>query len=175
MIYFLTGVRLNDIRGLHFHTNRSATRLSIPNLQERIYTNSRASYFEIPIDEEENPGHEFIAIDNRKQGKYSIKVIPEPNALPTDTYSLEATIDGQAMTLACDIQIQNIPIQPYEVESKLNRSDFDADGDADAIDLSTLSLHWLAQDCDYPDWCEGTDLNYDNAIDLMDFALFADK
>jgi murein DD-endopeptidase MepM/ murein hydrolase activator NlpD len=133
-----------------------------------------ASYFEIPIDEEENPGYEFIAIDNRKQGKYSIKVIPEPNALPTDTYSLEATIDGQTMTLACDIQIQNIPIQPYEVESKLNRCDFDSDGDVDFADLAKLSYHWLSQDCNYPDWCEGADLNYNHFVDLIDISLFAE-
>jgi murein DD-endopeptidase MepM/ murein hydrolase activator NlpD/subtilisin-like proprotein convertase family protein len=133
-----------------------------------------ASYFEIPIDEEENPGYEFIAIDNRKQGKYSIKVIPEPNALPTNTYSLEATIDGQTMVLAEDVQIQDIPAEPYQVESKLIFSDFDNDTDVDFADLAKLSYHWLSQDCNYPDWCEGADLNYNHFVDLIDISLFVE-
>jgi len=53
--------------------------------------------------------------------------------------------------------------------------DLDGDMDVDLADLSTLNLHWLAQDCNYPDWCEGTDLNYNNTVDFADFALFAEK
>jgi len=73
---------------------------------------------------------------------------------------------------AKDVQIQEIPAEPYLLESKLNRSDFDSDGDVDMNDLATLSSHWLRQDCNYPDWCEGTDLNYNRFVDFIDFALF---
>ena len=83
-------------------------------------------------------------------------------------------IEGHTMVLAEDVQIQDIPTQPYEFESKLNRSDFDTDGDVDYVDLAKMSQHWLAQDCNYPDWCEGTDLNYNGFIDFIDFGILAE-
>ena len=114
-----------------------------------------------------------ICIMDRKVGNYIISVVPESNALPTDTYSLEAVIEGETMVLAEDVEIKDIPAEPYEVESKLNRCDFDTDGDVDAVDFGTLVRHWLEQDCNYPGWCEGTDLNYNGFIDFIDFGLFA--
>lgn len=116
---------------------------------------------------------DWVGIPEPKTGMYLLNVVPEVNALPTDTYSLEVTINGQTMVLAQDVQIQDIPAEPYEFESKLNRSDFDSDGDVDFADLAGLISHWLAPDCNYPDWCEGTDLDYSGYIDLADFGLFA--
>jgi hypothetical protein len=54
-------------------------------------------------------------------------------------------------------------------------ADFDEDGDVDIIDFGTLSMHWLSQDCNYPHWCEGTDLNYSGFVDFTDFAIFAEN
>lgn len=132
-----------------------------------------ASYFEIPLDEEGNPGYELIIIDDRKQGEYLIEVVPEPNALPTDTYSLMSEVEGRTAILAEDVQIEAIPPEPYEFESKLCYSDFDADGDVDWTDLATLCLRWLEQDCNYPAWCEGTDVDYSGNVNFVDFAIFA--
>ena len=129
-------------------------------------------YMEYDVDDDGDT-EDIIIIPNKKIGNYLIQVIPEPNTLPTDTYSLEATVDGQTMVLAQDVRIQDIPPQPYEFESKLNRADFDTDGDVDFADLNTLCLHWLEQDCNYPSWCEGADLNYSGFVDFTDFALFA--
>jgi subtilisin-like proprotein convertase family protein len=115
-----------------------------------------------------------ICITDRKVGNYIISVVPESNALSTDTYSLRAMIDGQTMVLAEDVQIQDIPAEPYRVESKLIFSDFDNDTDVDFADLAKLSYHWLSQDCNYPDWCEGADLNYNHFVELIDISLFVE-
>jgi hypothetical protein len=68
------------------------------------------------------------------------------------------------------ILITNITLTIYP-----QLGDLDGDMDVDLADLSTLNSHWLAKDCNYPDWCEGTDLNYNNTVDFADFALFAEK
>jgi len=133
-----------------------------------------AVYSEYDINKDGHLDDEII-IPYRKTGVYLVDVIPESNALPTDTYSLEAVIEGQTMVLAQDVQIEDIPAEPYVFESKLNPSDFDNDGDVELTDLSTFCLHWLEQDCNYPDWCEGTDLNYNHFVDFTDFAIFADN
>jgi hypothetical protein len=132
-----------------------------------------ATYLEYDIN---GDGHleDEVIIPYRKIGNYLVTVLPEPNTLPTDTYSLETTIDDQTMIVAQDTQIQDIPPEPYKFESKLNWSDFDSDGDADYADLDKISYHWLSQDCNYPDWCEGADLNYSHFVDLIDITLFAE-
>jgi len=132
----------------------------------------RAAYDEVDIDGDGDL-EVRVSIIHKKIGEYFIDVIPESNALPTDTYSLEAVIDGQTVVLAEGVQIQDIPTEPYIFESKLNRADFDSDGDVDAVDIDTFALHWLAEDCNYPSWCEGTDLNYSGRVNFVDFAIFA--
>jgi hypothetical protein len=130
-------------------------------------------YFSVyDIDENGRPD-EMVTIPKRKVGIYLITVIPESNALPTDTYSLEAIISGQTMILAQNVQIQNIPPHPYVFVSRLNPSDFDGSGHVDWVDLAKLGLYWLTEDCNYPDWCERTDLNYSGSVDFLDFGLFA--
>jgi len=131
-----------------------------------------AAYVEIDIDGDGDLDEE-ISIPYKKVGYYQITAVPEANALPDDTYSLEVVLDGQTMVLAEDVQIKDIPAEPYIFESKLNRSDFDSDGDVDYVDLAKMSQYWLAQDCNYPDWCGGVDLNYNRFVDFIDFGLFA--
>jgi len=72
-----------------------------------------AWYFEMPIDEEGMPGYEFIAIDERKLGDYLIKVIPEVEALPTDTYTLEVLGENGNVVVAEAVRIAEIPLNPY--------------------------------------------------------------
>jgi hypothetical protein len=129
--------------------------------------------FDFPIAISE-PGDEpfCLLIPYPEKGVYLIHVIPEPNALPTDTYSLEVIINGQTMVLAQDVQIQNIPSEPYIIESKLNPADFDNDGDVDFYDYAAFASRWMSADCHYPDWCEGRDLNYSGLVDFVDLDIF---
>jgi len=130
-----------------------------------------ATYDEVDIDADGETEDLFV-IPNPKVGQYLINVIPEPNALPTDTYTLEATVDDQTMVLAQDVQIQNIPSEPYIIKSKLNPADFDNDGYVKLSDFAAFCLHWFEQNCEYPTWCEGADLDYNGRVDFMDLAIF---
>jgi hypothetical protein len=38
--------------------------------------------------------------------------------------------------------------------------------------LGVLASYWLEQECDKPDWCEGTDLDQNSAVDFVDLVLF---
>jgi len=60
---------------------------------------------------------DMVAMLERKIGDYSITAIPEPEALPTDTYTLEVWADNVIIALAENVQISNIPSQPYIVRS----------------------------------------------------------
>ena len=52
--------------------------------------------------------------------------------------------------------------------------DFDESTVVDFADLDILTSYWLADDCNEPDWCEGTDLDTSHKVDFIDFALFSD-
>lgn len=73
-----------------------------------------ASYLEVDIDGE--PGIQ-IRIPDRKIGDYLIEVIPKPGALPTDTFTLEISLFGESMIIARNVQIGDIPAEPYVVVS----------------------------------------------------------
>jgi len=53
----------------------------------------------------------------RKIGDYLIQVVPEPEDLPTDTYSLIVTANDQTIILAEDVPISDIPRVPYIIKS----------------------------------------------------------
>ena len=74
-----------------------------------------ASYLEVDIDGEAGVQ---IRIPDRKIGDYLIEVIPKPGALPTDTFTLEASLFGESMIIARNVLISNIPPEPYKVVSK---------------------------------------------------------
>ncbi len=71
-----------------------------------------ASYQKIDADGD-GEEDELLTIFWPKEGSYSIYVIPKPNALPIDTYSLEVITNGETITLAQDAAIQDIAHQPY--------------------------------------------------------------
>jgi hypothetical protein len=52
-----------------------------------------------------------------KKGAYVVRPVPKPNALPTDTYSLDVEIAGKTIQLAQDVLVQNIPTHGYGVAS----------------------------------------------------------
>jgi peptidoglycan/xylan/chitin deacetylase (PgdA/CDA1 family) len=57
----------------------------------------------------------FFFIPEATPGQYSVRVIPEANALPDATYSLEVDVDGQPVVLAQDVLVRDIPQEPYTV------------------------------------------------------------
>jgi PKD repeat protein len=71
-----------------------------------------ATYEETDIDED-GELDDLFAIPERKTGDYLIQVIPEPDALPTDIYNLEVAANGETIILAEDVQISDIPSEPY--------------------------------------------------------------
>ena len=59
----------------------------------------------------------IISIPERKVGDYYIDLIPNDDASPTDTYSLEVHTESITIVLADNIQIINMPEQPYIIRS----------------------------------------------------------
>lgn len=53
--------------------------------------------------------------------------------------------------------------------------DMDNDNDVDFIDYAIFAPHWFEQDCNYPTWCEGTDLDYSGRVDFNDLAIFTES
>jgi len=54
---------------------------------------------------------------NLKKGDYLIKPVPLPDAMPSDTFSLEVEAAGTTIVLAQHISIQDIPSQGYGIRS----------------------------------------------------------
>jgi len=52
--------------------------------------------------------------------------------------------------------------------------DFNNDTVVDFADFGVLASHWQVADCNDPDWCEGTDLDTNGAVDSNDLGLFVD-
>jgi len=73
-----------------------------------------ATYYERDLNDDSNPDDLFI-IPERKIGDYHITVIPEPDAKPTDTYTLVVSAFDMTLTLAENVRISDIPEQPYIV------------------------------------------------------------
>jgi len=59
---------------------------------------------------------DVVTILHRKLGNYSIWVVPEPEAIPTDTFTLEVSTQTQIIVLAENVAISEIPSEPYIFE-----------------------------------------------------------
>jgi len=64
-------------------------------------------------------GHvdDLIYIPDRKMGDYLVVAAPESDAKPTDTFTLEVWAENMTTIFAENVQIKNIPTQPYIVRS----------------------------------------------------------
>ncbi|TKJ32893.1 MAG: hypothetical protein CEE38_21980 [Planctomycetes bacterium B3_Pla] len=60
---------------------------------------------------------DIVIMGEIKIGDYSIEVIPEVDALPTDTYTLKVTANGTTIILAENVPINDVPDGPYQIES----------------------------------------------------------
>jgi len=95
----------------------------------------KAIYSEVDVN---NDGelYDLFAIQRPKVGTYLIQVIPESNALPTDTYSLQVAINDEIAVLAKDIQIRDIPAAPYEFVVVPPPSPSDSECLSEALDVT---------------------------------------
>lgn len=81
-----------------------------------------ASYTETDIDGD-GALDDRVIVDNPLAGDYSIQIVPEPEATPTDTYTLDVVYDGKFTRLVDDLEIQYIPTEPhvFSTDNKLSR------------------------------------------------------
>jgi len=72
---------------------------------------------EIDFDGDGDPD-DIILIQDYKIGDYFISVIPEPDAIPTDTYTLLVWLEteDEPFVLAENVSISHVPTQPYIFE-----------------------------------------------------------
>jgi hypothetical protein len=83
----------------------------------------------VTIDTSQIPGAEYaeedldgdgdldvrITIPNRKLGEYKVVVVPNPDARPTDSYTVEVS-SPEATSLTASGRVEDIPQEPYAVE-----------------------------------------------------------
>jgi peptidoglycan/xylan/chitin deacetylase (PgdA/CDA1 family) len=48
-------------------------------------------------------------------------------------------------------------------------------GKVDFDDFAFFAAHWLNTDCNEPNYCDGTDLDFSATVDFIDFAIFAEN
>ncbi|MHC4426613.1 MAG: FG-GAP repeat protein [Planctomycetota bacterium] len=53
--------------------------------------------------------------------------------------------------------------------------DFSGDSLTDLVDFGLFADHWLQNDCEPFDWCDGADLNGSGDVDRLDLAIFAEE
>jgi len=74
-----------------------------------------------------------VYIPNALYGEYKVRVIPSPEANPTDSFSIFASADNLTHVLAENVMIRDIPTQPYTFQPLLYLS-----GDANGSGLIEL-------------------------------------
>ncbi|MEA3357610.1 MAG: PA14 domain-containing protein, partial [Patescibacteria group bacterium] len=107
---------------------------------------------------------DHIVICDRKFGNYKITVIPESDAEPTDTYTLEVSTEGTTTVLAENAPVSEIPEEPYVFEST-NRmcGDVNCDGKVTMSDVRKVFNRYL--DPSYPlDLPWAADVNCDGKV-----------
>jgi len=129
-----------------------------------------AIYTEDEVNGDGDPDDVILILD-RKIGNYSITVAPEPDAEPTDLYSLEVLADDTTVVLAQNVPVSDIPDQPYIIvstEEGIHAFDTDGDGIPDNVDNcpeSNLEQTIIIVGCDsgvknllFEDGCTMSDL-----------------
>jgi PKD repeat protein len=112
---------------------------------------------------------DIVAIWELKIGDYLITVIPEPDASPTDTYTLGLWADDIVTVIAENVQISNIPTQPYIVRSTgtevIPIIPATADFDPDTLNLKSKG-QWVTVYIELPVG-HGYDVNMINLTTVM--------
>ena len=105
---------------------------------------------------------DMVTIPIRKLGDYLITVVPEPNALPTDTYSLEVIANGETIVLAENVPISDIPDQPYIIRSTettiIQIIPATIDIDPDTLNLNS-KIKWVTTYIELPEGYDVTDID----------------
>ena len=135
-----------------------------------------ASYTETDLNDDGDPDDKIIILEPLA-GDYSIEVVPEPGADPTDTYTLNVSRGGESTTLAENLQIQDIPVEPYSFsvepagEPTGEPTDVNDDGVVNILDLVLVGKHfgedYQTTSKPYPPW----DVNDDGVVDILDLTL----
>jgi len=82
-----------------------------------IYEIPGAFYYYVCDIDGDGEFDDTIIVPEKKIGNYLIKVVPEPGALPTDTYSLEVIAKGETIVLAENVPISDVPDRPCIIRS----------------------------------------------------------
>ena len=85
-------------------------------ISEDVNEISGALYLIDDFDEDGTPD-DLIAIPEQKLGDYKVTVIPEPDASPTETYTVEV-FTGYTTVLAENKTVEEIPSEPYIFKSR---------------------------------------------------------
>jgi hypothetical protein len=126
-----------------------------------------ATYTETDINEDGDPD-DIIIIPNRKIGNYQITVIPEPDAEPTDRYTLEVSTGDTTTLLAENVSVSEIPEEPYIFESTTRMcGDVNCDGKVTMSDVRKVFNRYLDPNylLDLP-WA--ADVNCDGKVSMSD-------
>jgi len=103
-------------------------------------------------------------------GAYRVVVLAKPGASPTLTVTLRLRLNATTITVASNVQIQNLPVTPYLAPVLVN-ADFDFDGDFDAADRLAFISALLGLSTD-PCFSIIGDLNGDGTLSGSDIQAF---
>jgi hypothetical protein len=108
-------------------------------------------------------------------GKFDLGVLVNNVEDAFNDYLAEHTPDANGVNVPIRVVAnagETILLNGIQLHLDSIPGDSEPDGDVDSADLDQLASNWLEADCDEPDWCDGCDLNRDEAVDFDDFADF---
>ncbi|MHA2214421.1 MAG: NosD domain-containing protein [Candidatus Hodarchaeales archaeon] len=76
----------------------------------------RAFYIEVDLNNDDDID-DIIILSEHKIGNYLVTVIPDPEAAPTDTFTLKVFTGDSTLIIAENVKISEIPDQPYVINS----------------------------------------------------------
>jgi len=97
-------------------------------------------------------------------------------AIPGDWFIIDytATSVGNCLVAFYDHSIDWFEPVYNLVFSHVYTRDFDDNDIVDFADFAAFASYWRTNNCIYPGWCMGSDLNTDGYINVKDLLLFAD-